>query len=209
MVHLSKEEWQEAVYGKVLEKPMSMFKHTPPGNVAAMTDDDLDKLMTTAIAEAVKGTKDVCSREHIKGVTRHERVNEFVTQLRRSIGRHIPHTTAGKLLVEKLCRKDAWYDAGQFSSVPYLHVMLTSTHAGSSVLFTKAVDAERVRGWCYMATGAFRPDQELAAEIDQDIERLALDLKALGMQNQEMDRINKRAEEVSDELVKIMEPLAE
>lgn len=182
---------------------MTMFKHTPPGNVDAMTYKELDQLMTKVITEAVRGTKNVCSREHIKGVERHERVSEFVTQLRRGISRYFINGVIGKHLVDNLCKKDVWYDAGQVSTNSRINIRISWQHGA------QVVDFGRVQGWCYMATGTYRPEEDLAAEIDQDLERMALDLKALGMKSQEMDQINRQAAEVSDELVKIMEPLTE
>ena len=150
---------------------------------------NLDEIMIAGIAEAVRNTNKVCEREHVKITSRHERVGEFVTQLRRSLGHKTTPTFVGQITERRY-----WYDAGVLDPTQNFHASLNMT----------AINSEMLRGWCYLASGK---EQSLADEIDGDLIQLKADLNFFHLKNDEADRLNQQAENVADALLKVIEPL--
>lgn len=155
---------------------------------------NLDSIMVKAIAQAARNTRRVCGREHIKGTTRHDRVSEFVTQLRRAIGHQIPNS--GKDFVEKITDRRYWYDAGQTDTNENFYAIVGLTNITSQML----------AGWCYNAVGSIC-ESSLSEEIEDDLEQLKADLGFLHMKTEEVDRLNQQADQVADNLLRVVEPL--
>jgi hypothetical protein len=74
---------------------------------------DSKKTLANALARAMIHARRVSVREHIKA-DRFERVNQFITSLRREITTFGTKLSASAItsLTNELCNKSAWYDIG-------------------------------------------------------------------------------------------------
>ena len=124
---------------------------------------DYEKEMPKLIRKATRHAQEVAGREHIKA-DRHERVGHFVTTLRRLID-HQGLGPSKNGLINGLCRKEIWHDAGELSE---------------GATFSQPLELWKVKSWVAGAKALFVTPEETAldsmdaaiAEANEHIEEM-------------------------------------
>lgn len=142
-----------------------------------------DEAIGTALGKAIRHSRSVAMREHIKA-DRLERVNQFLVSIRRELGyiRSLCGTDAFSHATSLLESKHNWHDIG----VP------VSTHP-------------KIDEWLAIAKRKSYTADAQSEIINADLEELERGLQAMRHQIDDMDRINREGEQVNDKLYAIFQ----
>lgn len=162
----------------------------------------LQGLIPDSIVLAVKTAREVAKREHVKA-DRIERVNIFITNLRREVHQASIHREAKRWLVNALCHKSLWQDIGipdlpLFRQMRYVH----KVGGGSTT-----IEEPLVRNWCQRAASMLVVAPE--DEIQRDLDELKRSFGDFGVTIDMAVRINDEAEVVVDRFVQLGEEVKE
>jgi hypothetical protein len=140
-----------------------------------------DEKIADAIGKASRHAKRVIRREHVKG-DRLDTINQFVVSLRRELMMCFSGTL-GASLVERLCNKEIWFDAGEISPSYNGH------HQGPSVL--------QLEKWTRAAKRIAASNSSAQAELIQaDLEELERSLHGFQIQIEDAERINTEGDSI-------------
>ena len=140
-----------------------------------------DEKIANAIGKASRHAKRVILREHVKG-SRLDAVNQFIVSLRREILICFSGTLAASL-VERLCNREIWFDAGEISPSYNGH------HQGPSML--------QLEKWTRAAKRIAASNSDAQSELIQaDLEELERSLHGFQIQIEEAERINTEGDSV-------------
>jgi hypothetical protein len=138
------------------------------------------KSIATALAKAMAHAQRVSIREHIKA-DRFERVNQFVTSLRRELTVYgVLSVSTSKDCVANLCNKAVWYDIG---------VPVEDDYQLAECLRMARQQVDRV--------------DVQTQEIEMGLEMAGADLKGVQHLIVDVDRINEESDVVLQELQKL------
>lgn len=191
---------QEAT--KVCENPdqprrqrMQVQWAAPPpaiGHQRNIENEHYNQYMGAALAAAISHAREVATREHIKG-DRFERVNIFLTDLRRELTTHFEGHLK-KLIVGALCRKEAWYDIG----VPCYGMVGRWGWYKLSEFYVN-LDESVIRKWCGEAE-IMIPKEDDVADIQKDMRAMEALVGGMDMQLEACRKINSEADRLIDQL---------
>lgn len=149
--------------------------------------DKNDSAISAAICAAIQHVRRISHRDHLKS-DRIERVNLFMTSLRRELSQHLPSTSMvdyhRRTLVEALTDKSIWHDVG------ILHVGAKIQHLSRA----------QVEGWLADAEVESYTVKGQAYDIETDLDILQSDMERFRTLNRRADRIAKEGEELLGEL---------
>jgi hypothetical protein len=151
-----------------------------------VTNPDLSKL-PGVLAKAIKHSREVSEKEHIKG-NRFERVNIFLTDLRREIG-PVFEGELKRLLLGVLCRKAGWYDIGIINTGPVGMWGWYKSDSGGYINMRESY----MKQWIASAEAQL-PVNDLASEIKKDLFALDAMITGVDTQIQACQQINREAD---------------
>jgi hypothetical protein len=162
----------------------------PPVNCNQQLADKLPDV----IRRAAQHAREVGGREHVKA-NRHERVGHFVTTLRRLLDSHLAvnSITTTKALIQALCDKAQWYDAG-----------VLATEADFYRFQAKGFNTAQVKSW---VAAAAIPATSVESELDDfdiSLAELSDDIPTLQALNTQADAVCANAERAATELEELM-----
>ena len=122
---------------------------------------DVDKAIADAIGKAVRHAERISKRDHIMA-DRVERVNLFITSLRREFG-YLDQTITGYKgdLTSSLCRKELWYDAGVMN--------LSGVHDS---MYGCKYTRDQIQKWIDEANRQRNSTEAARYQIESDLEEL-------------------------------------
>jgi hypothetical protein len=167
---------------KEKEQPVSLPKQT--------SLSDRDALIAKALGTAIRHAERVSKREHIMA-DRVERVNQFITSLRRELSYIDKISADAALTASDLTRKDIWYDIG----------VLNITFPMYGVKFSK----DSVQRWLDLAKKQGHTTDAARYEIETDMEELERGLTGCLSAIEDAKRINQETEAVAIGLCKLFE----
>jgi hypothetical protein len=186
-----------------------MYNSKPPATTLyGNTEEQIAQLLVPGSAivgcliYAINQTRGTAVREHIKA-DRLERVNLFITNLRRTIvaiDNLNKHTR--DFFVTALCQKEIWYDVAVVGSYP----RNTYVPHNNSITSALRITSLLLDSWCQQALSQSMLE---APEIDIQVELDALRVQVGAIQSliKTAEKINADAEPVVDGLVALAEEL--
>lgn len=154
-----------------------------------VTNPDLSKL-PGVLARAIKHSREVSEKEHIKG-DRFERVNIFLTDLRREIG-PVFEGELKRLLLGVLCRKAGWYDIGIINTGPVGMWGWYKSDSGGYINMRESY----MKQWIASAEAQLPVGGDLAEEIKKDLRSLDAMIFGVDTQIQACQQINTEADKL-------------
>jgi len=142
------------------------------------------------LARAIKHSREVSEKEHIKG-NRFERVNIFLTDLRREIGPVFEGETK-RLLLGVLCRKAGWYDIGIINTGPIGMWGWYRSDSGGYINMRESY----MKSWLASAEAQLPVGTDLAEEIKKDLRSLDAMIFGVDTQIQACQQINTEADKL-------------
>lgn len=167
---------------KKKEQPVSLPKQISP--------PERDSMIANALGKAMRHAERVSKREHIMA-DRVERVNQFITSLRRELSSIDRHSTDAALTASDLTRKDIWYDIG----------MLNISFPMYGVKFSK----DTAQRWLDLAKKTNNTTDAARYEIESDLEELERGLTGALSAIEDAKRVNQESEAVASGLCKLFE----
>lgn len=183
------EEAQSDEFAQWLEVPVNRWDYEMTAtyfNPTALSVSE-QHLIVEAIGKAIRHTNRVVLRDHIKG-DRLERVNQFITSLRREVMSQFNRVSAHmpESIVAYLCDKVVWHDVG----VPAAH--LTGDKR------------TRIQDWIMRAQAQSVCRSDAQAElILGDLEELERGLQTVQQQIEQAVRINEEGDRLSQQLCEV------
>ena len=155
--------------------------------------------MPSILADAIRQTRKVARREHIKA-DRQERVNLFITDLRRGLlALSNVHKRAKEFMVTSLCRKELWHDIGVPVGEPRNQYFV-----GGSRYFK--IEQRKLHAWCQQAMSRVERSPEDA--IQADLDELRSGMVVMNDLIRTVAEINSQAEPVVDGLLALSEEMS-
>lgn len=133
----------------------------------------LAQTLAQTLVKAIAATRKIVRREHIKA-DRIERVNHFITCLRRELCSQKTHT-------EGLCRKEVWYDVG----------VLSPNQVHAALIEEALSSANRML------------ENDSKTDIECDLQELGGSIHGMNVLVADMERINNESEGVLSKLIKL------
>jgi hypothetical protein len=161
----------------------------PAAAPLTVTNPDLSKL-PGVLARAIKHSREVSEKEHIKG-DRFERVNIFLTDLRREIG-PVFEGELKRLLLGVLCRKAGWYDIGIINTGPVGMWGWYKSDSGGYINMRESY----MKQWIASAEAQLPVGGDLAEEIKKDLRSLDAMIFGVDTQIQACQQINTEADKL-------------
>lgn len=167
------------------EQTVSGYATTTNGKVVT-----LDEAAVTALSKAIRHVDRISRRDHIKA-DRVERVNLFLTSLRRELG-YFASVTSGHDMVGSLCNKALWYEPG------VLNLNLTGVYG---LRYSK----DTIQKWLDAAKRQRDSTESARDLIEGDLEDLERSLNGVVAACDDAQRINQEGESVASELCHLFE----
>lgn len=207
------EMWQQEYDDLVLLKEIpkhreSQMTYNPPTGMAThAVDAEINSvlqpgntMMPNAIAFATSQSRNAARREHIKA-DRIERVNLFVTDLRRAIIGNSLSKPAKDFFVSALCQKEVWHDIAVVGATPKLGQRSTYYGYSSSLKLTQEV----LENWCLQARNMIPEKPEI--DIQTELNELKQQMISVNSLIKVAEKINADAEPIVNGLVALSEEL--
>lgn len=196
------ERWTLAQWNDEMDRMFSFYADPNPSQSKgkSMTlplneqSKTLDKTMSQLIAKSIRHAESVSRREHIKA-DRIERVNHFITDLRRELSYLGATNGVDEIqktnLINGMCRKGIWYDVGHLTNL--------------SMMYFQGMNAHDLIRWVNMARTSQLTTKIDEAHIHDDLEDLQRTLGGFDAIIDEVRSINDESEVVAASLCKLFE----